>query len=423
MKNFKTIKTLHTLNDPLTIHHSPFTTHHSPFTISSMKLNFFLSLILLVLNISLNAQSKPRIAIFAPIYLDSAFDSMENYRYAKNQFPEFILPGLEFYEGAQLALDSMAKEGAKLEVYIYDTRSSSESLMDQLNKSELDSVSLIIAHCSTSEVRYFADAGLKRNIPVINVNLPNDGGVRNNPFYVMLNSTLKTQCEGIYRYLQKYYALQELIVFRRKGQMEDVIRNIFEDFGKNTVSVPLKLKYVDLPDSFTVRQLTAHLDSNRQSVCIAGSLNDAFGKRLTAHLASIRKQYPVTVMGMPTWDGIKDFSRPEYKDLEIIYCTPFFNSRTDVVSQSISNYFNTKMYARPSDMVLRGYEAMWRFGKLLLKYPNDFNSSITRKEFNVFREFDIQPVITNNQTMTLDYFENKKLYFLRWLNGIVSVKN
>lgn len=391
-----------------------------------MKKHIILSLTFLFsfyLVFSQTGSRKQKIAIFAPIYLDSAFDSMENYRYAKNQFPEFILPGLEFYEGAQLALDSLAKEGAKLEVFIYDTRAADRSITELLDNPELNDVSLIIAHCASNEVRYFAEAGLKKNIPVINVNLPNDGGVRNNPFFVMLNSTLKTQCEAMYRYMQKHYSLQPLIVFRRKGQMEDMIKNIFTDAGQNTLSVPLKLKYVDLPDSFTVKQLTAHLDSNKQSLCIAGSLNEAFGKRLTQQLASIRKQYPVSVMGMPTWDGNKDLAKAEYKELEIIYCTPFYNTRTDAVSTSISNHFTTVMYARPSDMVMRGYETIWRFGKLLLKYPTDFNSNLTRKEFNVFREFDIQPVMTNSQSMTLDYFENKKLYFLRWLNGVVTVKN
>lgn len=53
---------------------------------------------------------KFKIAIFAPLYLDSAFDDQSEYRYAKNTFPKFINPGLEFYEGAQLALDSLNKE-------------------------------------------------------------------------------------------------------------------------------------------------------------------------------------------------------------------------------------------------------------------------------------------------------------------------
>ena len=121
--------------------------------------------------------SKHKIAIFAPLYLDSAFDSLTEYRYAKNVFPKFINPGLEFYEGAQLALDSLNKEGKELEVFIYDTRSATETLEEQLNRPELDNVDLIIAHCSNNEVRTFAEAGLKKNIPVINATIPNDGGV------------------------------------------------------------------------------------------------------------------------------------------------------------------------------------------------------------------------------------------------------
>jgi hypothetical protein len=389
-----------------------------------MKKFFLPVLILLSLFTASQAQDsaviiKHKIAIFAPLYLDSAFDSMENYRYANNTLPEFINPGLEFYEGARLALDSLQKEGRQLEVFVYDTRSSTQSLQQQLSKAELDSVQLIIAHCSGNEIRAFAEAGLRMNVPVINANQPNDGGVKGNPFFVILNSTLKTQCEGIYRHAQKYYALNPIIVFRKKGQIEDMIKTIFEDFGKNTMSVPLKLKYVDLPDSFTVSQLRAHLDSNRQSLCIAGSLNDNFGKRLSQQLATLNKQYPVVVMGMPTWDAIKDFGKPEYKDLEIVFGTPFYNGKTDRVSTSLNTYFNTVMYARPSDMVFRGYEVTWKYSKLLLQYGKDLASNLGNKQHRVFTDFDIQPVL-NSQNMTLDYFENKKLYFIKWQNGVIK---
>jgi hypothetical protein len=80
------------------------------------------------------------------------------------------------------------------------------------------------------------------------------------------------------------------------------------------------------------------------------------------------------------------------------------------------------MYARPSDMVMRGYEATWRFSKLLLQYGKDIASNLGRKEFNIFRELDIQPVI-NKQTTALDYFENKKLFFVKWQDGIIKGVN
>ncbi|MBI3139562.1 MAG: amino acid ABC transporter substrate-binding protein [Sphingobacteriales bacterium] len=364
-----------------------------------------------------------KIAIFAPLFLDSAFDDQSEYRYAKNVFPKFINPGLEFYEGAQLALDSLNKEKINLEVHVFDTRSDKESIQQQLSGPAARNASLLIAYCSSAEVKIFADAGLRNNIPVINVNLPNDGGVTGNPFFVMLNPTLKTQCEGIYRHIQKYYALNRLIVFRKKGMLEDRIRSYFEEYGKNTAGVPLKLTFVDLTDSFTLNQLTPYLDTTRQSLCVAGSLDENFGKRLASQLASLKKQnYKAAVMGMPTWDAIKDFTKPDYRDLEIIYSTPFYSPRTDKVSLSITNTFNTKMFARPSDMVMRGYETVWRFVKLLLLYKNDLASNLTRKEFNLFRDIDIQPVL-NKQTMTLDYFENKKLYFLKWQDGLIKSVN
>ncbi len=221
-------------------------------------------------------------------------------------------------------------------------------LTQQLNKAEMANVELIITHCSSTEVKLFAEAGLKRNIPVINVNLPNDGGASSNPFFVVLNSTLKTQCEGIYKHIQKYYSLNPVIVFRKKGQLEDRIKTYFDDFGKSTMAIPLKLKYVELTDSFTVNQLKAHLDTTNQTLCIAGSLDENFGKRLTQQLAALKKQkYQASVMGMPTWDNIKDFSKTEYKGIEIIYATPFYNSKIDKVSQSINNHFNKIMFARP----------------------------------------------------------------------------
>ena len=390
-----------------------------------MKKILLLLVILPATFFCVNAQNdstvrKHKIAIFAPLYLDSAFDGDNEYRHAKNIFPKYINPGLEFYEGAQLALDSLNKENMPLEVFVFDSKSSSETIAEQLDRKELNDVELIIAHCSNSELKIFADEGLKKNIPVINVNLPNDGGTIANPFLVILNPTLRTQCEGIYKHLQKYYSLNPVIVFRKKGQLEDRIKSYFDEYAKNTVAVPLKLKYVELTDSFTMSQLKPYLDTTNQTLCIAGSLDENFGKRLTQQLAALKKQsYQSTVMGMPTWDNIKDFNKSEYKGIEIIYSTPFYNAKADKVSQNITGYFNKVMYARPSDMIFRGYEVTWKYAKLLLQYGKDIASNLGNKQYKVFTDFDVQPII-NKENTTLDYFENKKLYFLKWQDGVLK---
>jgi hypothetical protein len=74
-------------------------------------------------------------------------------------------------------------------------------------------------------------------------------------------------------------------------------------------------------------------------------------------------------------------------------------------------------------MVLRGYEVIWRFSKLLLRYQKDIALHLGSKEFAVFRETDIQPVIIPAQPGVIQYYENKKLYYLKWQDGFLKSAN
>ncbi|HYE54055.1 MAG TPA: amino acid ABC transporter substrate-binding protein, partial [Chitinophagaceae bacterium] len=356
-------------------------------------------------------------------YLDSAFDASQNYRYDK-YFPKFINPGLEFYEGVQLALDSLEKEGAQLEVFVYDLKSTTRSLQQVLQSDEFRQTDLILAHVNNTELLPLANAAANQKIPFINVNFPNDGGVNNNPYFVVLNSTLKTHTEGIYKFLQRQHALSDIIVFRKKGVQEDRLQSYFDNYSKATASVPLKLKYVTLENEFDSATLMRHLNKNRMNACMVGSLDLNFGLEVAQKLASLTNEYQLTLIGMPNWDVISEFSKPEYKNLEIIYSTPFYIANTNNVALGIQEHFRTKFYSRPSDMVYRGYETMYRFGKLLLLHGANLSSSIGEKKFTIFNDFDIQPVFNNRQqTPVLDYFENKKLYFVRKVNGVITGTN
>src|SRR5687768_13262840 len=70
---------------------------------------------------------RQHIAVFTPLYLDSAFDAAGNYRYDKS-VPKYMQPGLEYWQGVQLALDSLKKEGVGVDVHVYDTRAAKKKL-------------------------------------------------------------------------------------------------------------------------------------------------------------------------------------------------------------------------------------------------------------------------------------------------------
>jgi ABC-type branched-subunit amino acid transport system substrate-binding protein len=388
-----------------------------------MKKLLILILVAFVLSNQTWAQTaalyRHKIALFTPLYLDSAFDAGGGYRYDKT-FPKYIIPGLEFYQGAQAALDSLNKAGAPLEVFVYDSRSRRNPMGRVLASPEMKDVELIIGHASSSEVRQLADAARTKKVPFISATFPNDAGISSNPYYVILNSTLRTHMEGIARYVQKYHSGDNVILFRKSGAQENQIRDNLQEFTRSGGASGSQVKVVDIGSSFNSSQLLMHLDSTRKNVVIAGSLDGTFGSRLAEQLATAGEFYPITLVGMPTWEDLS-FSKSPFKNIEIVYSTPFYYNRTSSFLGELTKDFTAKAGGRPTDMYYRGYETMLRFALLLLDTKKDVASNLTRKGNYVFTQFDIQPVFLDKNNMTLDYFENKKLYFVRYVNGVKTV--
>jgi ABC-type branched-subunit amino acid transport system substrate-binding protein len=362
--------------------------------------------------------AKPlKVAVFAPVYLDSVF-SGDAYKLGKANLPRYILSGLDFYNGVMLAVDSLNKEKAPVEVLFYDSKTPG-GLEQQLADTLMQDVSLIIASFNNrEEIKPVADFALAKKIILISATYPNDGGIKENTSFVLINPTLTAHIEGLYRYVRKYYPLQTITWFSKKGETEELIESIFTSQNKKTGGTQVKLKTVSLSESFTDAEVLSNMDSSRQNIIICGSLNEAFGSNLSKALSS-NKNFRMVAIGMPTWDGIRDIS----KDLEVVYSTPYNFSRTEKPGITLSEKYKNKYSGRATDMVYKGFESMYHFTKLLLKYGNAFASHLSDKECKVFNDFDIQPVKSSTDPAMTDYLENKKLYFIRKKVGMIRTVN
>lgn len=387
-----------------------------------MKKLFFV-FVLLTSAVAVNAQDavkKYRVGIFASLYLDSSFEG-STYKFS-NQMPRHILPGLDFVQGALLAVDSLSNSNKNLEITVYDLRSYDQSIINLRSKNVFDSLDLMIGSVSGTDYRSLADLALLKNIPFVSATFPNDGGVTNNPFTLIVNSTLPVHCEAIYNFIMRNSPTANLVYVRRKGQQEDRLASYFNSFNKSASGGQLlKWKTVVLTDDFTTNVLTANLDSTKNNFIICGSLDEGFGMKLVNAANSVRKTYDMELMGMPTWDGLKDLSKPEYKDLPIYHTATFYNTGTTAYT-GFTKKFTDLTYGRPSDVAYKGYELSWHFINLLLKYNSELMQHINERNFRLFTEYDFKPIL-NNSNGRPDYFENKRIYILKRSNNLVSRMN
>ena len=359
-----------------------------------------------------------RVGIFAPLYLDSVFTG-SSYRYGKN-FPKFAVPGLDFVQGAQIALDSMPMLYANIDATIYDSKATVRTITSLISHNELDSLDLIIGSVKDQEYFQLANFAKQKNIPFISATLPNDGGITNNPFLIIVNATLKAHCEAIYSHLLQEHSTDKIYLIRKAGTQENAVAAYFKQINEPDGKPLLKIETINIDSNFNF--LKSRLDSNRKSVFIGGSLNETFANSLATYSQSISKKYRVLLIGMPNWDGFTTMSKnKKLKDFPVYYTTPYYNTKWDSFSKQIKELYVKKYKGTPSDITYKGFEAVYLFTQLLSRHPNDFMSNLNDHPYKIFSDYKFKPVFVNKKVTSVpDYFENKNLYFIKIMNGTHS---
>ena len=358
-----------------------------------------------------------RIGIFAPLFLDSVFTGYA-YKYSKN-FPKFVVPGLDFVQGVQIALDSLPHSNANVEASIFDSKSFSQSVTNLINSKSLDSLDLIIGAVKDQEYIQLADFAKEKHIPFISATHPNDGGITANPFMVIVNSTLKAHCEAIYSYILQNHGTDKIYLVRKSGAQENMVEDLFKKINSPDGRPLLNMEVVNVNEDFTF--LKDKLDSNRNTVVIGGSLNETFANDLASFAQSISKTYNIKLIGMPNWDGFTSLVKnKKLKDFPVYYTTPYYNNKLDDYSKKIKELYLQKYKGLPSDMTYKGYEVTMQFIGLLQLYPNELLSHLNDYNQKIFSDYRFKPVHQKKDSVLPDYFENKNLYFLKILDGNVS---
>jgi hypothetical protein len=384
---------------------------------------FFLSLV--ICSTVVEAQQLPetterkspiRIALFAPLHLDSVFKSMPYGPMRK--FPRYALPGLDFVQGAQIALDSFSFPGTPVNLFIYDSRMTAlelDSVLQALKSSNIDG---ILAPVRDPELTSIASFAKQQQIPCWSASYPNDAGISSNPYFSILNPTLKTHCEAIFSYLlQNSETRDNIFLIRPTGKQEDRIAGYFQQINQPDEKKLLNYQAITLDSNY--QTFESKLDSNRNNTLVIGSLDENFTESFIRSLAPIRKKYRIVVLGMPNWDGFSVFSKNNAKmirDFPIIYTSPYFNQKNDSMSLWLEFVYLEKYKGKPSDHAFKGMEMTLQLAQYILKSRGE----VSNRNFFYYSNPNLMP-IRKSPEGPIDYKENKHVFFIRKMNGNASL--
>lgn len=367
--------------------------------------------------------SKPRIAVFAPLYLDTLFDASGNYKMGKS-IPGYSKQGIEFYQGVMMALDSLDKEGVGLDVNFFDTKGKN-SIFKIADSGALEEVDLLLGAVSGSEYLDLAAIAKEKKIPFISASYPNDGGISGNPYVVVVNSKLNTHIQALYNYTLKSFGTNNIVLYRRQNGADDRVSSVFKSLNASGTGQVLNIKTVMLNTPPVAADVAKSLDKDRENVIICGSLDDNFGRTLLGIASGLSSTYKITLIGMPTWEGFTELDRTDVKMPRVIYSTAFYNpGREDNAwVDSFSKVYGKNTYTLPSEIAFRGYELTYLFGHMLSSFGDKLMDNIDEKKFRLLTDFDFKPIRWSKNGTTADYYENKRIYIVQKLTGELTKLN
>jgi hypothetical protein len=125
---------------------------------------------------------------------------------------------------------------------------------------------------------------------------------------------------------------------------------------------------------------------------------------------------------MPSWENFKEIQHRNYAEIPIFYPSAFYIPIGNKWATTFDNRFRNTLGVKSSNTAYKAFELTYYFVKLLVKYGKITVFNLDNPQFKIMTDFDFHPIKYNSMEITPDYFENKRIYFLRRLNGVVTVQ-
>ena len=345
-----------------------------------------------------------RIDVLAQMYLDEI---------KNDKIPEKGQAGLAFYEGLNIAADSLKRAGYSVDIYVHDVASAAENAEQLISKNILDSSDLIVAAVVSHDIDVLAEYAKAKHINFVSTLSASDGGVRNDQFFTMIQPSLKTHCEWINADIaRKFPGMKVGLLYRTATQPDADAYGYITGDDSDRLSFG-KLCCNTIPGKDSLSRL---FDSTRPNVVLISVLDPMAADSI---LKELSRDFPAThfeVYGMPSWGNIPNLRKDDaFPNLSINITTPFNIDRSGILGHYIATTFHRDYGGTAPELAYRGFETMYWYAGLLRQYGTIFNNNYSDNAAAPFTHFEVKPRWDKDGQVM--YLENAHVFLTRYEGG------
>jgi ABC-type branched-subunit amino acid transport system substrate-binding protein len=277
---------------------------------------------------------------------------------------------IDFYQGFNLALDSLSASGHNFKLQVFDTQNQETRVVNLAMANSVRSSDLIVGPVFPEAIKTFADfselVGTLQISPLA-ASMPSEF---NNPGLVTVNNTINQHGRKIAEFIHKNYRPEMVhIVLINTQKTDDAKLSSFFKSSLNQLSGG-KFRITERPNAIAIE---SYLDPSKNNLVIISSSDRLFLLPAIDKLYKLVSQkYRIELFGHPNWLKAKYLSQEKMQVLKSRISTSYY---VNYQSQNVKNFiarYRDEYGIEPSEYSFKGFDIGFYFGGLLVKYGKDY---------------------------------------------------
>ena len=318
-----------------------------------------------------------RVALMIPLSLEQVADTAWTESLEPSKINEIIpFRFIQFYHGFMMAADSLMKEGLDVEIHVYDVDQQIFKVLRVLQEPDLKKMDLIFGPFYKSTFTPVAEFALENKIHLVNPFSQREDIIQGNPYVFKLLPSVESQPGFLAELVRRDFPDHRLIFYTaNKFQNKELIDQFRQALEADEITGKHKIYFVDY-SADSIQGFYDHASIVEPNLVIIYSENEALPAALLSKLSALKKDYPITLIGLPEWEK---YSNIESKYLIDLDAHIFMSSYIDYDSEKVRSFiqaYRSRYFDEPLNYAISGFDAGYFFLGAILFYGNDFEKCL-----------------------------------------------
>ena len=333
---------------------------------------------------------------------------------------------LEYYQGFLMAVDSLKRTGTSIDLYTYDSGSTTASINAVLAKQEMKSMNVIFGPLYAEQIKPMADFANQNHIRLVIPFTSRDNTVYRNPEIYQINTPQSYLYSEVYDHFVRQFPQSHVIFLDATTGAEekaDFISGLREEL-KNK-----QIPFTNLKEDATAEEMQAALKKDKSNVFVPTSgSNTVLIKTLPQLSAMVNDSLykekinaEVHLFGYPEWQTYTKDHLSAFFELDTYFYTSFYTNNLLAAPRSFTTnfrrWYGKDMEDRYPKYGMLGFDTAFFFLKGLARYGSGLENNLDKMQVT-----PIQTGFKFDRVNNWGGFINKKAFFVRFTPQFELIK-